>query len=111
MKMVLLCLLAGLLSACAPTPDIPTTYPIQDDFITVVAENVNLGNQIIYQNEKLDHYRMDGVDAYCLKASSTNLGSYRCFAVDGEFLTKGLNPVTSKWEPLETPVKIIRKLF
>jgi|SRR6185436_3225683 len=110
MKKVMLFITGSLLGACISMDNIPTSSPIHDEFITLVTEDVNLGKQTIYKNEKLDHYKIDGVDAYCSKMFSMNLELYRCFAIEGEALTKGLNPKTSKWEILSNPIGITKSL-
>jgi len=100
---------ASILTACTSMDNIPTSSPIYDDFITLVKEDVNLGKQTLYKNEKLDHYRIDNVDAYCSNMLSMNFELYRCFALEGNILTKGLNPKTSKWEKLTLPIEITKK--
>lgn len=108
MNKVKILIITSLLSACVSMDNIPTSSPIHDNFITLVKEDVNLGKQTIYKDEKLDHYKIDGVDAYCSNMFSMNLELYRCFALEGGVLTKGLNPKTSKWEKLISPIEIIK---
>jgi len=105
MKILLLSLLFSLISACFV---IPNSTPIYDDFITLVAKDVNLGGQSLYKNEKLNHYKLDGIDAYC-KEPSMGSGVYRCFSIENNMLVNGYNPYTSTWEALKLPVKVIQK--
>lgn len=94
---------------CNTMSHIPTSRPLHDDHITLVKENVDIGNQKIYKNEQLKHYVINGVDSYCLNVITTNTSLYRCFALENNKLTKGLNPQSEKWETLNTPILIITK--
>jgi len=105
MKIFILLFISGLLSACI---SIPTSTPIHDGFVTLISEDVNLGVQTLYKNEKLNHYKINGVDAYC-KVPSMDKSLYRCFSINGNQLTKGFNPNSSVWEELSLPVKIIQR--
>lgn len=105
MKTFILIFTSALLSACL---SIPASTPIHDGFATLIAEDSDLGVQILYKNEKLNHYKINGIDAYC-KSPSMDKSLYRCFSINGNQLTKGFNPHTSAWETLNTPVKVIQR--
>lgn len=109
MRKLIMLLIAVFLQGCVSFEDVPTSTPIHDEFITVVESDVSLGNQTLYKNEKLKHYKIDGVDAYCSEMFSMNMDLYRCFSIEGNLLTQGLNPKTSKWERLKSKVKVIKK--
>lgn len=108
MKIVFLTILVTSLAGCVSFENIPTSTPIHDDFITLVENDVNLGKQTIYKNEKLKHYKVDGVDAYCSDIFSMDFELYRCFSIEGNVLVKGLNPKTSKWELLQRTVNVTK---
>lgn len=82
---------------------IPSSTPIHDDFITLVAEDSLMKHTILYKNEKLNHYMTDGIDSYC-KVPSMDSSRYRCFAISKGALIKGFDPFTHKWEELEHPI-------
>ncbi len=105
MKILMLGVVSCLLSSCLSTP---ASTPIHDDFITLVSDDVDLGVQKIYKNEKLNHYVIDGVNAYC-KTPSMDKSLYRCFSIEENQLIKGLNSKTSVWEVLSKPVAVIKK--
>lgn len=60
---------------------------------------------ILYKNEKLNHYMVDGIDSYC-KLPSMDQSRYRCFAISNGALIKGFDSFTSKWEELEHPIHL-----
>jgi hypothetical protein len=93
------------LSSCLSTP---ASTPIHDDFVTLVSDDIDLGVQKFYKNEKLNHYVIDGVHAYC-KSPSMDKSLYRCFSIEGNKLTKGLNSTTSAWDVLSKPVVVVQK--
>jgi len=103
-KATILIVIIMVLTACVTVDNIPTSTPIYDDYITLVAETVDLGKQKLYKNEKLTHYVIDGVDSYCSGIVSMSADLYRCFAIENGVLTKGINPTTSQWEALSKPV-------
>lgn len=109
MRKALVLPLIVLINGCVSFEYVPTSTPIHDDFITLVANDVNLGKQTLYKDEKLKHYKIDGVNAYCSDMFSMNLELYRCFAIDGDMLVQALNPKTTEWDPLKYKVKVIRR--
>jgi len=109
MKKIAMLLLASMLTGCVMLNGVPTYVPIHDDFITLVEADVDIGGQTLFKGQKLDHYNIDGADAYCSRLVSSNLNLYRCFLVDGDQLTTGLHPMTSEWRPLSRNVPIIKQ--
>ena len=105
MKIIVLTALVLFLSSCLT---LPTSTPIHDDFITLVSKDSDLGVQILYKNEKLKHYKLNGIDAYC-KAPSMDKSLYRCFSIEGNRLIKGFNSRNSSWEMLSEPVYVVQK--
>ena len=94
MKIIVLIAFAFFLSSCLT---LPTSTPIHDDFITLVSTDTDLGVQMLYKNEKLNHYKINGIDAYC-KAPSMDESLYRCFSIEGNRLIKGFNSRSLNWE-------------
>lgn len=109
MRLSILVTLLLALAGCGATLDIPSSTPIYENAIVLVESDVDLGAQTLYKNEQLTRYKIEGVDAYCSKLFSMNTSLYRCFAVEGDKLVRGLNPETSDWEKLPQPVTIIKK--
>lgn len=101
-------IVALILSSCVSIGKFPTAIPMDDNQTTRVKNTVELGEQTVYKNVPLDHYSIDGVDAYCLNMFSVDLSLYRCFALEGGRLTKGLAPTTFKWKVLLAPIDITR---
>ena len=96
-----------MLSSCvAPLRDTPTPMPILDEMVTFVAEDVDVGRRVLFKDEPLAHYMIGGVEAYCTMALTMKTDNYKCFAKEGEVLTKGLLPSTGEWEVLLNPIKL-----
>lgn len=101
-------IVALILSSCVDIGGFPTATPMDDKHITRVKNTVELEKQTVYKNVPLEHYSIDGVDAYCMNMFSVDLSLYRCFALEGGRLTKGLSPITFKWQVLIAPIDITR---
>jgi hypothetical protein len=93
-----------IITGCAPAT--PNFAQIHDDHITLIARDTNIGQQTVYENQRLTHFKLKGVDAYCSDLSSTDLKLYRCFVPKGSELVSGLDPLTFKASPLERPIPI-----
>ena len=85
---------------------IPVSVEINDGRAMVVAETTNVGRQTLYADSTLKHYRIDGVDAYCIQSIDMSLKTYRCFKHENGVLTAGMDPNNQNWEPLPVPVNI-----
>ena len=109
MRNILTLLFITVITGCVSMMDVPTSTPIHDNHITLVKNTVNLGKQTLYANQKLSHFMIDGIDSYCSDMFSMDTSLYRCFSIENGVLVKGLNPETSKWVKLPTPVQVIRQ--
>lgn len=84
----------------------PNSVKLYDEYTNLVIETVKAHNLEVYKDQELIKYQIEDTVAYCSNIHSSNLNLYRCFAGDGEILTKGMEPFSGKWVALETPIRI-----
>lgn len=106
MNRLALILIALLFAGCVTIPQMSKDPNPQS--AVYVAETTIIGTQSIFKDTKLVHWRVNEVDAYCDEGYGY-LHGYGCFSGSGEELSKGMNPRTFEWEPLNKGVKITKE--